>query len=528
MRINHLLYADDMLVFSNAHKISFSNMLSTIDHFCGVSGQMLNPNKSKLFFSSGIREARRKTILEMTKFKEAHFPVQYLGAPPSLEKPRATLIMSVLSLVSIHTLYILLVPKVIIKGIEKLMRNFLWDKGTSTRHHWVKWESICVPKDEGGLGLRQLMVVKQCLLSKLALRFFQNQSLWAKYARDKYLHSSYSSAIWTAVQPFIRSLRRDSCWEIGRGEIGLRHFCEWLNVQLPKEATQWQIKDVINDPDIKARFICMLEGVLRDVVNNFHLSNKTDALLWRGCESGKFSTKVCYEKLRKALPKSKLFKSIWHNWLPTKISAFLWRLWHRALPTDDNASRIGFHIVSKCWCCQSSQVETSEHIFINSDLAVQIWSHLAMLFDKVIPTSMAALQTWFINAQESTFMDCLCLGLAACSLWEIWLSRNSVINGQTRRPWRKSIHFWATSLARNINAEYKPTFHRQLALDSLNVNLPGSNIKGRWTAWCPSATGLTLNMEVINIGVPESYEMPQVPSISVSIYGSNMMTSLKA
>ncbi|CAM8892705.1 unnamed protein product [Rhodiola kirilowii] len=238
MRIHHLLYADDMLVFSNGHKNSMKRLTNLIGHFCDVSGQMLNPAKSMIYFSEGIIFKRRKTIIEMTKFQEGKFPVIYLGAPlfcgrskisyfNHLEEVvkgkiagwsknflsiggRATLINAVLSSVSIHTLSILPVPKTIIKGLERLMRNFLWDRGTSQRHHWVNWETICTPKDEGGLGLRQLLDVKQCLLSKLAWNFLENKSLWANYARDKYLHSSYSSAIWTAIQPYIRRLRRDS------------------------------------------------------------------------------------------------------------------------------------------------------------------------------------------------------------------------------------------------------------------------------------------------------------------------------
>ncbi|KAL9668232.1 hypothetical protein QQ045_002609 [Rhodiola kirilowii] len=161
-----------------------------------VSGLMLNPDKSKVFFSEGIGGTRRKTILVITKFKEGKFPVIYLGAPLFsgrakisyfkyledvvkgeiaswaknflLLSGRATLILSVLSSVSIHTLCILPVPKVVINGIERLMHNFVWDSGSSSRHHLVNWEFFCTPKDEGGLGLQRLSDVKQCLLSKLA------------------------------------------------------------------------------------------------------------------------------------------------------------------------------------------------------------------------------------------------------------------------------------------------------------------------------------------------------------------------
>ncbi|KAL9690308.1 hypothetical protein QQ045_010705 [Rhodiola kirilowii] len=124
---------------------------------------MLNPAKSKIFFSDSVNEGRRAAILELTNFKEGKFPVMYLSAPifPGRAKViyfkhledvvkgkiagwtknflsmsgRATLISSVLASVSIHMRSIVPVPKVVLKGIERMMRNFLWDRGTNSRHH---------------------------------------------------------------------------------------------------------------------------------------------------------------------------------------------------------------------------------------------------------------------------------------------------------------------------------------------------------------------------------------------------------
>ncbi|KAL9681581.1 hypothetical protein QQ045_013366 [Rhodiola kirilowii] len=42
---------------------------------------MLNPEKSKIFFSGNINEKRRKSVLELTQFTKDTFPVKYLGAP---------------------------------------------------------------------------------------------------------------------------------------------------------------------------------------------------------------------------------------------------------------------------------------------------------------------------------------------------------------------------------------------------------------------------------------------------------------
>ncbi|KAL9681261.1 hypothetical protein QQ045_013043 [Rhodiola kirilowii] len=159
--MHHLMYADDLLLFSNGHINSVTKLLKIINYFCGSSGQQLNPQKSRIFFSKHIGLERKKNILKTTKFIEGTFPTNYLGAPLfpgrvkiSYFKPledtirsrsmgwtknflnisgRSTLIVSVLSSLSIHTLSIIPVPKTVIKSMEKLLATFIWDG----KHHWV-------------------------------------------------------------------------------------------------------------------------------------------------------------------------------------------------------------------------------------------------------------------------------------------------------------------------------------------------------------------------------------------------------
>ncbi|CAM8877641.1 unnamed protein product [Rhodiola kirilowii] len=79
--IHHLMYADDLLIFSNGHINSVDKLMKTIKKFCGMSGEKFNPAKSKIFFSKHIGLDRRKQILKETEFHEGTFPTRYLGAP---------------------------------------------------------------------------------------------------------------------------------------------------------------------------------------------------------------------------------------------------------------------------------------------------------------------------------------------------------------------------------------------------------------------------------------------------------------
>ncbi|KAL9666983.1 hypothetical protein QQ045_001327 [Rhodiola kirilowii] len=277
--IHHLMYADDLLIFSNGHNKSVEKLMKIINNFCDLSGEKLNPAKCKIFFSKHIGLDRRKQMLMETKFHEGTFPTNYLGAPlfpgraridyfKKLEhnirgrimgwtksflniSGRATLINSILSSLSIYTMSIIPVPITCIKIMERLFANFLWDG----KHHWVSWDTICLPKQEGGLGLKNMKGVKEAFLAKVAWKFLSNESLWAKFCRDKYLNKNKKLAIWSATLPLIKRLRRETYWAIGRGTMLIKHLCEWLNFTPPKVAVQWTIKELMTDQIKRSKFL---------------------------------------------------------------------------------------------------------------------------------------------------------------------------------------------------------------------------------------------------------------------------------
>ncbi|KAL9691450.1 hypothetical protein QQ045_011874 [Rhodiola kirilowii] len=81
VQVSHLLYVDDILIFSNGSKHSLERLLTIINQFCTNSGQQLNPTKSTIFFDEHILYARRRTILQTTSFIAGTFPTTYIGAP---------------------------------------------------------------------------------------------------------------------------------------------------------------------------------------------------------------------------------------------------------------------------------------------------------------------------------------------------------------------------------------------------------------------------------------------------------------
>jgi len=56
--ISHLLYADDMVIFSTGRKKDVRRILEVLDIYAQWSGQVVNASKSSIFFSNGIPDSR--------------------------------------------------------------------------------------------------------------------------------------------------------------------------------------------------------------------------------------------------------------------------------------------------------------------------------------------------------------------------------------------------------------------------------------------------------------------------------------
>lgn len=101
---------------------------------------------------------------------------------------RVTLIKSVLSSLPIYYLSLFRLPNSVGKEIDKIQAAFLWgDSKVKKKVHLVKWQDVTMDKKLGGLGIRNLKVVNNCLLAKWWWRFGrEDNSLWKQLICNKY------------------------------------------------------------------------------------------------------------------------------------------------------------------------------------------------------------------------------------------------------------------------------------------------------------------------------------------------------
>ena len=80
---------------------------------------------------------------------------------------RITLINSVLSALPIYLLSFFKIPKKVVHKIVSIQRNFLrGGHQEASKIPWVKWDTVCLPKNKGGLGIKDLSKFNEALLGK--------------------------------------------------------------------------------------------------------------------------------------------------------------------------------------------------------------------------------------------------------------------------------------------------------------------------------------------------------------------------
>ena len=112
--------------------------------------------------------------------------------------------------------------------IEALIRKFYWGQcGDARKIHWVKWQELCKPKSQGGLGFKDLSRFDDALLAKHTWRLLHDHHslfYWvfkARFFSDCSImeakESSNASFLWRSILRGRDVIKRGAVWRIGDG-----------------------------------------------------------------------------------------------------------------------------------------------------------------------------------------------------------------------------------------------------------------------------------------------------------------------
>jgi hypothetical protein len=103
---------------------------------------------------------------------------------------RLVLINSVLTSLPMFMLSFFEIPIGVRKRLDFYRSRFFWQSdGHKKKYRLTRWNIICRPKDQGGLGVEVLEIKNKCLLSKWLFKLLTEQGVWKDVMQNKYLRS---------------------------------------------------------------------------------------------------------------------------------------------------------------------------------------------------------------------------------------------------------------------------------------------------------------------------------------------------
>jgi hypothetical protein len=255
--VSHLQYADDTICVGEASMENLWTLKAILRGFELASGLKVNFWKSCLM-GVNVPPLFLDTACNFLNCKRGAIPFSYLGLPvganprrcatwdPLIEHlrrrlrswgnkhvslgGRIVLINSVLNAIPIFYLSFMKIPATVLKKIVRIQREFLWGglRGGG-KVCWVSWKEVCKPRNQGGLGVRDVGKVNLSLLIKWRWRLIQKDNAFWK----EFLCAKYGSEIRYKVH-WVGSVlgNRASVWWKDMCGIDIRDGVSWFGQNL--------------------------------------------------------------------------------------------------------------------------------------------------------------------------------------------------------------------------------------------------------------------------------------------------------
>jgi hypothetical protein len=528
LTISHLQFADDTLVIGKRRWSNIFTLKANLQLFELISGLKVNFYKSELI-GINIEESWLKDAASALNCKVGSLPFNYLGLPigadprklrtwepviKSLRRRllswknralsmggRLVLLKSVLTALPIYFLSFFKAPSGIISLTESLFKSFLWGESEEAKKiHWVKWDRICMAKDRGGLGVRDLRAFNNALLGKWWWRIrTEKEALWYKVLEQKYGDKvdewNRSRSQWWRDLISIRKLqgRGGEDWfeenirrEVGdgkntyfwkdpwvEGESLCSIFRRLYDLSLDKEM---KVADMIDEEEgvdkinwrwrrnlfeWEKEMVEVCEGVVLSVKRR---DGEEDCWKWR---DENYTVKEAYRVIKEGdeegETKCEWYKDVWNQLIPSNMSTLVWRLFLKRLPTKENLIRRGIMLNSSALCVGGcGNPETEEHLFFNCPMLGSVWRKIVNWLG--VPLVLPEGGYIHLNTLKNMVPCNIKIRDKIAVIWfstisSIWRTRNDMIFNHTGYDWEKlfeeiKIRSWRILRARSKGFSY--------------------------------------------------------------------------
>jgi hypothetical protein len=473
-----LQYADDTIIFMEHDIEKARNLKLILTAFEQLSGLKINFHKSELF-CFGEAQDDASLYADIFGCELGSFPISYLGIPIHFRRltlsewkfvedriqkrlsswkgkllslgGRLVLINSVLTNMVLYMLSFFQLPKGILHKLDYFRSRFFWQgDNEKKKYRLAKWNVVCRPKDQGGLGIHDLEVKNTALLSKWLARLLTEDGVWQTLLRRKYVGSkAISQVVWnpgdshfwaglmTVKKHFfphgsfsIKDGSEIRFWEdIWLGTTPLRNqYPSLYAIVRPKDETLAKVMETSPPTmafrrDLNGPRLALWNDLLQRLAS-VQLVQGPDEFIWKLTSSGIFSVKSMYNAMIHPGDPVGKNKSIWKMKIPLKTKVFAWYLRRGVILTKDNLAKRNWHGCLKCVFCNHD--ESIKHLFFQCQFARSIWSIIQIGSTLYPPRSVAHIFGNWLNGVDHRFKILIRVGAIAI-IWSLWLCRNDKV-----------------------------------------------------------------------------------------------------
>ena len=325
------------------------------------------------------------------------------------------LIKAVVQAIPTYTISCFKFPVSLCSEIESLIRRFWWgQKGERRKVHWVKWDTLCLPKKEGGMGFKDLANFNDVFLAKQVWRLLHNKdSLFYRVFKMKFFpncsiweaqESSSGSYAWHSILKGRDVLLKGAKWRVGCGE----DISIWNDAWLPSQKHPRVLYDIVLgfensrvanliNPSTRTWDVNLVQGLLSTkevaLVLSIPLSYPPmeDKIIWPFTPLGNYTVNSRSKFLAKLtslhVPASntqqqnEVWKLILGLNVSNKVWNFMWRVCKEAIPAKRNLLRRKILIKDKCEQC-GVESETTAHALWECTTLDEIWDTIPSFEDR--------------------------------------------------------------------------------------------------------------------------------------------------
>ena len=533
--ISHLFFADDTLLFTRASETEADHIMDILLVYELASGQKINLEKSEVSFSRNVSTESQNMLLSKLNFQAVADHGKYLGLPTFVGRSKKTvfqtiqdrvwkkvkgwkerflsragrevLLKAVAQAIPTYAMQCFKIPEGVVNSLNALCRNFWWgQQGEERKMALISWKKLCLSKEKGGVGFRDLSAFNDALLAKQCWRIVTTpDSLAARVLKGKYFpRTSFweakvmtnASYTWRSIVGAKELLAQGSRWIIGSGHNVRFWKDKWLP-NLPggrifsnppdghhedsvamwynEEGGGWRRDEIA--PWVT---VTELEAILKTRVSG---SGSHDFLSWCHTKNGEFCVRSAYhlEMDRRngnvggssGNKEKQLWKQIWGARVPQRVKHLVWRAITNSLPTRQKLAERGLQIDPQCPRCGEER-ESVEHLMLKCGESSLIWRASPLRIDSEMERS-TPISEWCSNWLEKC-LDVKAWAVTMMVMWQIWNSRNSWVFNQRKDDPRD-----ACARALKLMEDF---------LDAMTRELPGPPPPNRDQQWRKPSRGL--------------------------------------